>query len=74
LIITVPGYTGDPLTIDANNQTEGGRVKEKEKLKKYLRQVFKQRPDLSDTLKIEDKDGNEVPFTSDPVRKNKGFG
>jgi len=74
VLITVPGYTGDPLTIDANNRTEGGRVTEKEKLKKYLRQVFKQRPDLSDTLKITDKEGNLVPFTPDPVRKNKGFG
>ncbi len=74
LLITVPGYTGDPLKIDANNYTAGGRATEKEKLKKYLRQVFRQRPDLSDTLKITDKEGNKVPFTPDPVKKNKGFG
>ena len=74
LLITVPGYTGDPFPIDANNWTAGGKATEKEKLKKYLRKVFKQRPDLSDTLKIKDKEGNLVPFTPDPVRKNKGFG
>ena len=74
LLITVPGYTGDPLQIDANNYTAGGMAIEKEKLKKYLRQVFRQRPDLSDTLKLTDKEGNKVPFTPDPVKKNKGFG
>jgi len=74
VLITVPGYTGDPLNIDANNWTKGGRVTEKEKLKKYLRLVFKQRPDLSDTLKITDKEGNPVFFTPDTVKKTKGFG
>ena len=74
VLITVRGYTGDPLKIDGNNYTASGKAIEKEKLKKYLRLVFKQRPDLSDTLKINDTEGNQVFFTPDPVKKTKGFG
>ena len=74
VLITVRGYTGDPLRIDGNNYTTSGKAIEKEKLKKYLRLVFKQRPDLSDTLKINDTEGNQVLFTPDPVKKTKGFG
>jgi len=74
VLITVRGYTGDPLRIDGNNYTTSGKAIEKEKLKKYLRLVFKQRPDLSDTLKIKDTEGNQVLFTPDPVKKTKGFG